>query len=400
MTHPSSSLGDKAVVDAEIARSGGILRLDPAYVARDWIPEGGRFPIPGGTYDAGERGSFSERWLVSTTHADNRVGPDDEGLSYLRLGDGGRVLLSEAVAAAFESIAGAEYAASHDGLGRLAKIFDYDARVPFHIHPPKAEAAKVNRNPKDEAYYFPPQESMGPHPETFLGLHASFAGGAGAERIVDLLRVWDSDRILGFSRAYQQIEEEGFFVPSGVLHGPGTAITLELQEDSDTLAMLQAVNSGREVPKRLLFKDISEADQAEQGEAAVLSWIDWERNTDPRLYENLHHGPVEIFADAGVSAAWIFQGTRKFSGKRLLLQPGARYTASERGVFSAFAWQGRGTVGGVEVRGGQPGEDELLVVHSRAVEPLEYVNTGADPLLIVTFFGPDINDDSPLVDLR
>lgn len=383
-------------VAAHIERARGILRLEPTFVARDWIPEGARIAIPGG-YDAGERGTFSERWLASTTPADNRVGPDDEGLSYLRTPDGASMLLGDAVEAAFSLLAGVQYAAAHDGLGRLAKVFDYSARVPFHIHPPADQASKVGRHSKDEAYYIPPQTDFGPHPETFLGLHPSFVGGAGAERIVEHLRAWDSDEILGLSRAYQQLVEEGFFVPSGVLHAPGTALTVELQEDSDALAMLQAVNAGRPISKRLLYKDISDHDRDQHAEASVLDWIDWDRNTDAYLYEHTHITPVEFATTEGASEAWIFTGTRKFSGKRLWLQPGATYTATERGVFNLLVWQGEGTIGGVPVRGGVPGEDELFIVHDRAVQAIEYANTGTDPLLVIKFFGPDVNPDSPLV---
>ncbi len=70
---------------------------------------------------------------------------------------------------------GADYAATHDGLGRLAKIFDYSTRLPFHLHQRQEHAALVGRRSKDEAYYFPPGVDMGPHPESFLGLHPSVA---------------------------------------------------------------------------------------------------------------------------------------------------------------------------------------------------------------------------------
>lgn len=400
MTNGAENTIDKATIEAEILRADGLLRLAPTFVARDWIPEGRRLPIPGGDYDAGERGTFSERWLASTTRADNRLGPPDEGLSYLRASDGSLFLLAAAIDVAFASIAGEQYASTHTGLGRLAKIFDYDARVPFHIHPPVEQAAKVGRNSKDEAYYFPPQSDMGRHPETFLGLHPSFAGGAGAERVLGHLRAWDSDAILGLSQAYQQIAEEGFFVPSGVLHGPGTAMTIELQEDSDTLAMLQAVNDGRPISKDLLFKDISPADREAYAEAAVLEWIDWERNADPRLHEHSNFAPIEFHASEGVSEAWVFIGTRKFSGKRLWLQPGSHYTTTERGVFNLLVLQGSGMIAGVPVEGGNPGDDELLVVDDRAIEPIEYVNMGSEPMLVIKFFGPDINPDSPLIEPR
>lgn len=389
----------RAELNAEIEETGGILRLDPAYVARDWIPEGQRMVVPDGQYDVGERGTLSERWLGSTTMADNVLGPDDEGLSWLRLRSGDRILLRDAVAADFPAIAGKAYAETHPGLGRLAKVFDYQARVPLHIHPPAAEAAKVGCNPKDEAYYFPPQDDKGPHPETFLGLHTRFAAGDAGGELLAELKAWDSDDVLRFSKAYQQIAEEGFFVPSGVVHGPGTALTIELQEDSDALAMMQGVNSGRSVDKRLLYKDILESEKDALAEAAVLQWIDWELNADPHLYEKLHFLPAGIVDSAGAQESWIFQGTRKFSGKRLRIEPGASYVCDENGVFNLFMIEGKGTIGGVRVEAGQPGDDELLVVHERAIQDLEYVNTGSVPMLLVKFFGPDLNPDSPLVGL-
>ena len=40
----------------------------------------------------------------------------------------------------------AKYAASHPGgLSRLAKIFDYGARLPYHIHPTQQHASLVGR---------------------------------------------------------------------------------------------------------------------------------------------------------------------------------------------------------------------------------------------------------------
>ena len=48
------------------------------------------------------------------------------------------------------------------GLVRLAKIFDFGARIPYQIHPRREHTSLVERNPKEEAYYFPGGVSMGP----------------------------------------------------------------------------------------------------------------------------------------------------------------------------------------------------------------------------------------------
>ena len=90
-------------IEQLIAGEGGVLRLDPALVARDWLPPGRRLGLEHQEYDLGERGFVCERWLASTTHADNLKGPDDEGISYIRAADGTRINLAEAIAAALTS---------------------------------------------------------------------------------------------------------------------------------------------------------------------------------------------------------------------------------------------------------------------------------------------------------
>ena len=126
-------------------------------------------------YEVGERGWISERWIGSVTKADNRRGPQDEGLSYVSLGRGQRVTLKEAVEVAGPAIMGAEYARTHRGLGRLAKIYDFGARIPYHLHQMEKDAALVGANSKEESTYFPEHVPVGPHPETYFGVHPYIA---------------------------------------------------------------------------------------------------------------------------------------------------------------------------------------------------------------------------------
>lgn len=389
------------IVHDIVAASEGVLRLEPAWVARDFLPPGRRLGLPEDAYDVGERGAICERWLGSTTRADNRIGPPDEGLSLIRTDSGEPLLLRDAVAAAPEAIMGAEYASTHPGgLGRLAKIFDYGARLPYHVHPPQQYASLVGCKSKDEAYYFPPGVDMGAHPETFFGVHPWIARDPRGDVLRPYLVDWDSDLILRHARAELQVAEEGFHVPSGVLHAPGTALTIELQEDSDVLAMFQALNAGRIISKDLLFKDVRPEDRERHGEQFPLGFVDWELNGDPYFYENRHLAAIAAPSSGVVGAgeeAWIFYNTTKFSGKRLVVRPGERCTTTERGVYNLLVWSGSGTYGGQEVRGGDADLDELLVVHDAAVRPLVVTNTGSTDLVVLKFFGPDINADAPTI---
>lgn len=378
----------------------GVLKLDPALVARDWLPPGRRLGLTEEQYNVGERGFICERWLGSTTHADNKIGPTDEGVSYIRTDEGDRLNLEEVIAAAPDLIMGQDYSRGHTGLGRLAKIYDFGARIPYHIHPPSTEAALVGRNSKDEAYYFPPGVDMGAHPETFFGVHPYIVRTGNRDILLPYLEEWKDDAILKHAFAYQQVAEEGFFIDSGILHAPGTALTIELQEDSDTLAMFQALNAGTIISKELLYKDISDEDRKSLGERAPLRWVDWEANGDPEFYERRHILPVPFKTTHGVDECWIFCGTEKFSGKRLRLAPGASVTDVEKGVFNVLVWRGQGTIAGVPVQGMTLGEDELLLTHAAATTPHEIRNTGDEELFLLKFFGPDINDDAPAAGVR
>ena len=113
----------REIVERALVRGNGILRLKPAWVARDFLPPGRRLGLKEEEYAVGERGWISERWIGSTTRADNRLGPADEGLSYIAL-DGAegltrepltreRLTLKEAVEVAGPSIMGEAYARSH-----------------------------------------------------------------------------------------------------------------------------------------------------------------------------------------------------------------------------------------------------------------------------------------------
>ena len=396
MTRAMSEVADQ--VEAVLAATGGVLPLEPAWVAREFLPPGRRLGLPEDAYDVGERGAICERWLASTTRADNRVPVPDEGLSAVATDDGRRLLLADAVRAAPEAVLGEDYARSHPaGLGRLAKIFDYAARLPFHIHPPREFAALVGHGPKDEAYHFLDGPDPGRHPETFLGVHPHIAAGLRGEALLPYLVDWDSDLILRTSSAYLQVPGEGFHVPSGMLHGPGTALTLELQEDSDVLSMFQALNAGRIISKDLLFKDVRPEDRARDGERFPLGFVDWEANGAADLYARSHLMPRPVAGGpvAWGSRRWVFYGSDKFSGQQVVVDPGATAEITEPGVYSVFAWSGAARWGGQPLQGGEPGSDELLVVHATATAGVRVANTGSVPFVAYLFSGPDLHPEAP-----
>ena len=87
----------QSLIDDEIKLNDGMLRLKPAWVARDFLPPGRRLGLPDEMYELGERGGICERWIGSTTKADNRVSVPDEGLSFIITKSGKEISLKEAV---------------------------------------------------------------------------------------------------------------------------------------------------------------------------------------------------------------------------------------------------------------------------------------------------------------
>ncbi len=210
---------------------------------------------------------------------------------------------------------------------------------------------------------------------------------------------WKDDKILQHSFAYQQKPADGFHVPAGTLHAPGSALTIELQEDSDVFAMMQAVVGSTPISKDLLYKDARPSDVKKYGERIILEMVNWKISGDPYFYENRHTPPLLIkpSRNSNGEESWIYYNARKFSGKKMIVHPGKRYMSRDAGVYNILVWRGVGIYGGINVEGQNPDMDELLVCHDRAVNETEVWNTGDTDLVVFKFFGPDINRDVPFL---
>ena len=386
------------IIQQFIKDSDGILRLRPAWVAHDFLKAGRRLGLKEEEYDAGERGEVMERWLCSETHADNRIDIADEGFSYLDI-PGENITVIDALKICKEEILGKEYAENHDSLGRLIKIFDFGTRLFFHIHQREEDVKKLNKNSKDEAYYFL-DAPLGNHPESFFGVHQYIVEQKlQYEIFLPLMEQWDAAdaEILKHSRAFLNVPGEGFFLDSGILHAPGTALTMEIQESSDVCAVFQPHVEGYKISKNMLYKDVDVKDIEKDKEMAALKQIDWEASSDPYFYEKRHLFPKKVkeTVQGDIFEEWIYYGTSKFSGKRLILKPGGKFFSKEGGVHNLFAWKGKGSVDGVMLNAGvfdlNACQDELLITCRKAQEGYIIRNEGDSDFVLFKYFGPDIN---------
>jgi hypothetical protein len=398
------------VADA-LEAGGGILRLAPNWVPRSFLMPGRRLRLAReDLYALGaHRGGIDERWFASTTKADN--GPEtreDEGLSYAVGADGERFLFIEAVEAAGREIVGEKIMREWGRWPLYCKFFDNMGPIPHHLHHLNEHVKPLGREHKPEAYYFPPQYNpVGNNfPYTFFGLEP----GTTKEDVYRCLERWDEgdNGILDLSKAYRLEPGTGWLVPPGVLHAPGSLLTYEVQWGSDVFAMYQSLVEGRVVPWDLLVKDVPEDKKRDLD--YLVGLLDWKANVNPTFKENHYLRPIPVGDTEGYEDKWVIygkvHGEDLFSAKELTVQSGAKVTVKDNGACGAILIQGRGKLGKFDaetvghVRYGETTRDEFFITEVAAKEGYTVENTGAEPLVVLRYFGPGMSPDMPKVGAR
>ncbi len=387
---------------SEALNSGkGILRLAPNWVPRSFCIPGRRIKLHPDDYYAlgGERGGIDERWLSSTTPADN--GPltgKNEGLSKV-VTDGGEILLREAVSELKSEITGERIWNKYGCWPVYSKFFDNLGPLPHHIHHSDKYAALVGQRGKPEAYYFPPQLNNhgGRFPYTFFG----FEPGVSKDEVKECLKNFTKgdNRITNLSRAYRLEPGTGWDVPPGVLHAPGSLCTYEPQVASDVYAMYQSLVDSQIVPEALLWKDCP-ADR--KGDFDYLVEVmDWELNVDPEFMKHRFMKPLPVkdeksMLENGYSEKWICYRSTAFSAKELTVLPGRTIEIKDSAAYGMIMMQGHGKMGvwSVEtpslIRYGQLTNDEFFVTEKAAKEGVIITNSSdRDPLVMLKHFGPE-----------
>ena len=395
------TISNRALTQDTIDAGSGILRLEPCWVPRTFMIPGRRLKLhPDDLYAlGGHRGGINERWFSSTTHASNGPGtPGDEGLSYVRRGDGSRVLFKALVDEAGDLLIGSSAMQREGGWNLLCKFFDNLGPIPHHMHQSDEFAALVGQKGKPEAYYFPPQYNQieNNFPYTFMGLEP----GTTKDDVRRCLADWNKgdNGILNFSRAYRLQPGTGWQINPGILHAPGSLVTYEPQVNSDVFAMFQSLVDGRIVDRSLLTKDVPPERHADLD--FLVSMLDWDANVNPEFAKSNRVSPRAVHAagdnnDAGYAEQWICYGTAWYSAKELTVLPKRTVTVSDSAAYGLILTQGHGTIGTHTVstpsmiRFGEMTEDELFVTADAAKEGVRIHNmSDTDPLVILKHFGP------------
>jgi hypothetical protein len=397
VTTPTSDVGP--LVERELARTQGLLRLAPCWVPRAFVQPGRRLKLhPDDLYAFGlDRGGIDERWFASTIEAANPGRLPDEGLSYAVIGHE-RVTLRDAVAVCGATLVGEAIWTRYRRWPVFAKLFDNRGAIPHHMHQDATQAALVGREAKPEGYYFPPQmnASGNDFPFTFFGL-APGTTKADVRRCLERWRTGDNG-ILHLAQASRLEVGTGWLIPPRMLHAPGSLCTYEPQWASDVLAMYQSVVDGRPIPWDLLVQDVPPTYHGDLD--YLVDQLDWDLNLDSTFRETHLLRPRQASAGTGYVDRWVvygrIAGADLFSAKELTVEPGAACTITDPGACGLVCVQGTGTINGEPlssptlIRFGDLTDDEWFCSEAAARQGVTFANTSrTEPLVTLRYFGPD-----------
>jgi hypothetical protein len=397
--------GVAALVQKELAKTGGLLRLAPCWVPRSFLQPGKRLKLhPDDLYAFGlSRGGIDERWFASTTEAANDNRTPDEGLSYVVIGDT-RFTLQQAVKECGATLIGSKIWNKYKKWPVYSKFFDNMGPIPHHMHQNAKQAKLLGLEGKPESYYFPPQHNnVGNNfPYTFMG----FEPGTTKAQVRECIANWHKgdNKILSLSKAYKLEPGTGWLIDPCILHAPGSLCTYEPQWGSDVFGMYQNLVEGREVPWALLVKDMPKSKH--QDVDFIVDQLDWEKNVDPNFKDNHYLEPVVSVQGKGFVDKWIVYGKvdkfQYFTAKELTVEPGAECTITDKGAYGLICVQGSGTINGQVlnspklIRFNELTEDEYFCTEDGAKKGVTFRNTSTtEPLVCLRYFGPEVNPDAP-----
>jgi len=399
----------KYLVEEEINRSKGVLRLAPAWVARTILLPGKRIKLDRrDMYPFGAaNGAISERWMASTGMVDN--GPtttENEGMSFIVVQTKSgleKVLLKDAIDISGDKILGDRIMTKFGGLMAFAKFYDFQTPIAHHVHLKKKQAENVGASPKPESYYFPVElnsiDYNGAY--TYFGLEP----GTTKEDVKRYLENWGKggdNGILELSHAYRLKLGTGWNIPAGILHAPGSLVTYEPQHVSDTSLFFQSMVQDKYFDRDLLVKFVPEDRKFDLD--YIVDCLDWEANMDPDFKRNHYHEPVpaepyEVTREMGYEEEWISYGSENFSAKKLTVLPGSEVVIRDSEAYGFIMMQG---VGYMEeemietpsiIRYGQITRDEFFVTKDRANQGVRIRNISDNQnIVMLKHFGPDNQD--------
>lgn len=400
-------MATKESIEKLLNEGDGIFRLMPTWVPRSFCRPGKRIKLdPNDYYAFGlDRGGIDERWLSSTTKADN--GPKtnaDEGLSYI-IGKNSKdkILLKEAIALFGEKIVGEHIWNKYKAWPMYSKFFDNAGPLPHHVHHNDKYASRVGQSGKPEMYFFPSQlnNHEGEFAYTFFGLNPEVTKNDLKNVLINFTK--GDNNILSLSKAYKLDLDTGWDVPPGVLHAPGSYCTYEPQFASDVFAMYQSVlYGGHAVDEALLWKNTPKEELGNFD--YLIEALDWDLNVDKDFHKNRFMKPIPVrdaeeMKNNDYTEEWICYKSHLVSSKRLIVHPGKTVVIKDAAAYGIICIQGHGKFGVWDIESpaiikfGSETNDEFFVSEEKAKKGVSIANqSDCDDMVILKHFSenPDL----------
>ena len=382
------------LLDAELSRTGGLLRLAPAWVRRPRSRPGFRLKLHPDDVAPGEvdSGGVCERWLASTRFATGKGVFPGMGLSRCVIGDR-LISLGLAVRTAGPALVGDAIWRRHRSWPVLAALVDYQEAPAMHFHRAAAPGPGAELAAEFEAHFFPIQLNLAapqPRPGRF-GLALGDGGGT-----------WlaGSAHHRGRTESLLQAPGEGYWFDPGWLHAAApfcAYVVRSLPADTDDAGWSRPPRADRgAVPRpgrgaRWMAGDL--AARADDGGAA---------GQDEDLRRRLGCVPSDApgTREHGyLDRAVLFNprpGPQPFAVKELTVGPGVLCSLRDPGAYSLICLQGSGRINGERVA--SPGllrlddlaEDEFFVSAPGAAAGVTFENLSeTEPLVLLRCFGPE-----------
>lgn len=387
---------DDRNLNAFLKDHGGILPLIPTFVPRRFGAAGRRLRLhPDDYYALGtKRGSIKERWFSSVIPAMNGLdAAPDEGLSYVNMEDDAqpRITLKDFVDTLQEKLIGENCFKRHHTWPMYSKFFDYEGPLFHHMHLGFEDAARVGKNGKPEAYYYPPQYNNypGKFPHTYFGFTTDTTKELLRERLQNY-RNRDL-RITELSRAYRIELGTGWYTPPGVLHAPGSYLTYEPQWNSDVNAVFENITDNEIYDEDFLYENCPPEHWGDPD--YVIAMMDWEKNIDPLYKEHFYRPPLVLEETETYIEKQIVYGNTYIAAKELTVYPNCSAWIAEDTAYGCVVVQGYGMLNEQRcatatcLRFGQKSEDEFFVSYSAATEGVLVTNLSRyEPLVILKHY--------------
>ncbi|MBI5369337.1 MAG: hypothetical protein HZA54_20040 [Planctomycetes bacterium] len=334
-----------------------------------------------------------EWWVMSVTAAANPVPLPGEGLTAVRLADGGTVALAELRGPCADLVFGGAAAR-----WPLLKLLDIGGKpvalpgrapevppIPPHVHAGEIVNGRAVGPGKLEAYFFPPVD-VPPYSralgavKTRLGLRA----GVGRDEVLRALpRFGAGEEMYDLMNEYAIAPYDSWTIRPAVLHAPGPWPTVEIQapQDDFNLAAWQYGARPDAAGRAGLYRDLCLRGLPDE-RAFLAEVVDWETSTRPDFRAAFYRAAAVLEEGRWGVRRQIFTGA--FYGELVEVRPGERYRRPAGAEPAAgLLWSGRAEVNGTALADGDLARREFLLAPGHG---LEAVNPGDGPLLLFLLY--------------